>query len=215
MKFSLFLFLSLTLLSCQESGKDEGCNVSQTSCIFGSTHGQYEEGEMPVDAATFETNLLLDNFNASAEEKIQLAADLIKRVVASEEFRDGILNHSYNGKKTFVDNGGLTNAQIYYRLLKGAEKLSPVSNNAMDVEIELYTEASTTVGYTTPSSRRIWMNTKYFNNFNSAQVAGNLMHEWLHKLGFGHSATNNPSRPYSVPYAIGYLMSRLAKIEMN
>ncbi len=80
----------------------------------------------------------------------------------------------------------------------------------MDVEVELYTEDVATVGYTNPKTRRIWMNTKYFRSYTSAQVAGNLTHEWLHKLGFGHALSNTKTRPYSVPYAIGYIIARLA-----
>lgn len=211
-KAALF-FLVLLAASCggqKDSSSD--CGSTTETCLFNGREGVFDdEGALPNEASTFDTNLLLVNFSANDQDKIAEAAELIKKVVASEEFREGILNHTFEGKKTFVDNGGLSNSQIYHRFLKGAERLSPTQNNTIDVELELYFEASTVVGYTIPSSRRIWMNTKYFNNYSTAQVAGNLTHEWMHKLGFGHSATSTPSRPYSVPYAVGYLMTRLAK----
>ena len=31
------------------------------------------------------------------------------------------------------------------------------------------------------------MNTKFMNSYTSNQVARNMMHEWLHKLGFKHA----------------------------
>lgn len=171
------------------------------------TRGRYE---VPNEALTWETNLSLDNFDASDEDKILAASELLKKVIASQEFKDAVLNHTYNGQKTFVDNGGLTNLQIYNKILEGSEHLTPAKNNALDVEVELYHEESTTIGYTYPTTTRIWMNTKYFDRYTPVDVTDNLMHEWLHKLGFGHSATYNTARPYSVPYAIGYLVRRLA-----
>jgi hypothetical protein len=54
------------------------------------------------------------------------------------------------------------------------------------------------------------MNTKYFYVYTPYQVAGNLTHEWLHKLGFDHDVASTPARPYSVPYAVGYILRDLA-----
>ena len=166
---------------------------------------------VPPQAQTWTADVYFVNFSAAQEEKVQTALNLMKKVIASDEFRSRILNHSYNGKKTFVDNGGLTNAQIYQKILDGAEKMGDTSkNNQLNVELELYYAATTTIGYTYPSSLRIWMNTKYFNNYTPVKVADNLMHEWMHKLGFGHATKYSSSRNYSVPYAIGYLMEELA-----
>ena len=215
MRSSALLVLSFLLVSCQGSSgasSSDNCKSSTETCLFNVSQGVFDdEGSLPNEASTFDTNLLLVNFNTANQDKITEAADLIKKVVASEEFRSEILNHTYNGKKTFVDNGGLTNSQIYHRFLMAAERLTPAENNILDAELELYYEASSVVGYTNPGSKRIWMNTKYFNNYTTAQVAGNLTHEWMHKLGFGHASSSTPSRPYSVPYAVGYLMGRLAK----
>jgi hypothetical protein len=80
----------------------------------------------------------------------------------------------------------------------------------MDVELELYQNTSNTIGYTYPHTSRIWMNSKYFNKYTPVQVADNLFHEWLHKLGFDHAIKYTLRRNYSVPYAIGYLMEELA-----
>lgn len=204
MKLSSLILLLFLAGACGGSGDSDNNNFRNVEGVFD------DEGALPNEASTFNTNLLLVNFSPANSDKITEAAELIKKVVASEEFRDAILNYTYNGKKEFVDNGGLTNSQIYHRFLMGAERLSPAQNNTIDAELELYYEASTVVGYTNPKTKRIWMNTKYFNNYSTAQVAGNLTHEWMHKLGFDHSATSTPSRPYSVPYAVGYLITRLA-----
>jgi hypothetical protein len=150
------------------------------------------------------------NFPQEHEAKVYQAIDLIKKVVSSNEFRERILSHTYEGKKIFVDNKGLSNEQIYQLILEGSETLIPEKNGRMDVELELYQNTSNTIGYTYPHTSRIWMNSKYFNKYTPVQVADNLFHEWLHKLGFDHAIKYTQRRNYSVPYAIGYLMEELA-----
>lgn len=152
------------------------------------------------------------NFKEHQEDKVREAVSLIQRVILSEEFKERILNHTYEGKKTFVDSQGLSNEEIYRKILEGAEKIgSNVPDGKMDVELELYHAPTTTIGYTFPDTNRIWMNTKYFNRYTPVNVADNLMHEWMHKLGFTHEMKYSKRRNYSVPYAVGYLVEELAK----
>lgn len=203
-----FLFTVLLFVSCGKSGgsgssSKGGDSVSMDEIAVNSP--------VPSAAHNFEVNLKLDNFNAEQEDKILLAADLIKKVVATEEFKDAILNHTYNGKKTFVDNGGKSNAQIYAAIIEGSETLRPGTDNEMDLDLEVFARADDTVGYTFPNQIKVWMNSKFLNKNTAAGVTTNMMHEWLHKLGFGHSYDRTAARPYSVPYAVGYLVARLAK----
>ncbi len=166
---------------------------------------------LPPAAYSWKADLEFLNFNPSQEEKVLKAVSLIKKVISSPEFRERILNHKYEGKPGFVDSNGLTNEQIYEKILSGAEIMGNTDkNNTMNVEIELYTDKTTTIGYTYPTTGRIWMNTKYFNTYTPVKVADNLMHEWMHKLGFTHAMKYSVSRNYSVPYAIGYLVEELA-----
>lgn len=160
---------------------------------------------------TFDANIRFVNFTSSQQEKMEQAIEIIKLVVATDEFRDRVLNHTYNGQKTFVDNAGYTNAQIYQLILEGAERLQPARNNTMDAEVELYYASTNVVGYTYANSKRIWVNTKYFNAYTAAGVAHNLFHEWMHKLGFIHDSSWSPAREYSVPYAIGYIVGEIGE----
>jgi hypothetical protein len=167
---------------------------------------------LPNEALIFDAEVSFTNFGPSNEAKVMKAIELIKAVVRTTKFRDAVLNHSYGGKKTFVDNLGYSNAQIYQIFLEGAEKLRPEKNSRMDLDLELYTNNSNnTVGYTYPSTLRIWMNTKYFNSYQHPQVARNLFHEWTHKLGFDHDRAVTPSRPFSVPYGVGSIIENLSK----
>jgi hypothetical protein len=205
-----FLFLCLFLASCGKGGSGGGSNAA--SAMAEISDSDISSAVAPTQAHSFDIDAEITGFERDHEEKIFTAFDLIKRVVASDEFKQKVLGKTYKGKKQFVDNGGLSNAQIYKKLLEGAEMLSPTKNNTMDLHLESYSEAADVIGYTMPSIKTIYMNTKYLNraNFKANQVSMNLMHEWLHKLGFKHAQKNSASRPHSVPYAIGYIMRDLA-----
>ncbi len=160
----------------------------------------------------FDVKFKLLKFNPEQSAKVERAAELIKQVVTSSAFKQRILNHVYKGKKTFVDNLGLTNLQIYKKILAASERLSGLGNNqTMDLELELYYDGSSTIGYTYPHINRIYMNTRYFNQFLPYQITDNMFHEWLHKIGFDHDVKRTPERSFSVPYAVGYIMKSLAQ----
>ena len=167
--------------------------------------------DVPHEALIFDAKIDLFEFDADDEQKLLRAIEIIKKVVATAEFRNRVLNFTYNGKKTFVDNLGLTNAQIYQKLLDGSETLKPEVDHEMDLELQLYYSWKNVVGYTYPNVLRIYMNTKYFDVYTPAQVAGNVFHEWTHKLGFTHASNYSVSRDSSVPYALGYLIVELGK----
>lgn len=179
-----------------------------STLLSGSVFGS----QVPSSALSWKADLEFLNFNSHQEEKVLKAVGLIKKVISSPEFRERIRSHKYKGKLGFVDSNGLTNEEIYEKVLSGAEIMGNTEkNNTMNVEIELYTDTTNTIGYTYPTTGRIWMNTKYFNSYTPVKVADNLMHEWMHKLGFTHAMKYSVSRNYSVPYAIGYLVEELAK----
>jgi hypothetical protein len=165
---------------------------------------------VPTKAITFSTNIDVLKATSSRTAKIEAAGELIKQVIASEEFRTGVLNFKFNGKTQFNNNDGYTNSEIYNIVLDGAEELNRVKDNEMDLPIETYYESSSTVGYTSTGTSKVYMNTKFLDQYTPAEASGNMMHEWLHKLGFSHAVSYSTSRDYSVPYGIGYLMARLA-----
>lgn len=165
---------------------------------------------VPTQALTFGTNVSIENATTEMETKIRTAEELIKRVIATDEFRNRVIGYTYNGVKKYVDNGGLTNEQIYQKILDGAETLNKISDNQMDIQIEMYYAATSTVGYTYANVSKIYANTKFYNNYSAATITGNMTHEWLHKLGFSHASSYSVSRDSSVPYAIGYIMRDIA-----
>lgn len=165
---------------------------------------------VPTQALTFETNVTIENATSTMEAKIRNAEELIKRVIATEEFKSRVIGHTYNGSRTYVDNGGFTNEQIYQKILDGAETLNKVTDNEMDLTMEMYYAANSTVGYTYANVSKIYANTKFYNNYSASTITGNMTHEWLHKLGFRHASSYSVSRDSSVPYAVGYIMRDIA-----
>src|SRR5690606_12948195 len=122
------------------------------------------------------------------QDKVYKAFDIIKQIVRTREFKERVLNHTYQGTKQFVDNKGLTNEEIYLSLIDGSETLSPGIDNEVDMELELYYKNNSTIGYTYASKTRVWMNTKFFDQYTPSQVARNVFHEWTHKLGYKHDS---------------------------
>ncbi len=204
MRNFFFLFLLLALLSCEKNSP-----VITSTGKISSVH-QQQETESPSVKQSFEADIYLVNFTSTQEAKIAKAIALIKKVILSKEFKARILNYGHDGGMGFVDNRGLSNEEIYQKIIDAAETMNGIKNNTMDVELELYHEATKTIGYTYPDTGRIWMNTKYFNRYTPVEVSDNLTHEWMHKLGFTHAMTYSPSRDHTVPYAIGYIMEELA-----
>ncbi len=167
---------------------------------------------LPALALTFNSNIkYLSGFEDPDVTKYNRAVAVVKKVVGTEAFRSAVLNHTYEGAKTFVQNNGLTNAQIYQSILEAAEKLTPAKNNTMDVGVKLYYENNSVVGYTSPSISYINVNTKFFDTYAVNSVAANLFHEWLHKVGYGHDSSATARRPYSVPYAVGYMIRKIGQ----
>ena len=203
-----FLFLILFFASC---GKGGGGGSDEQRVTENESVGVVDTvTPAPSLAQTFDIVAKMTGFSASNEEKVLDAFELIKKVVATDEFKNRILNHKYNGKKTFVQNNGLTYAQIYAKILKASETLTPGNNNRMDLVLETYYTEDPVIGYTKASIKTIYMNRRYLSTFTPNKVAMNLFHEWLHKVGFGHDYEATARRPYSVPYAIGYIIRDLA-----
>lgn len=224
---ALTLLMSLMTMSCDKSDGDSSSEES-TQTISDSTsdeainNGDDSETDtevstptpepgVPALALSFGSNVELFDFTTPQESKYNQAITLVKKVVATEAFRTRILGHTYNGVKQFADNRGRTNSQIYQSILDAAETLRPQKNNIMDLGVKLYYEDNNVVGYTYSSITYINVNTKFFNTYRINEVAANLFHEWLHKLGYGHDASATTKRPYSVPYAIGYIIRDIGK----
>lgn len=158
---------------------------------------------------TLKATTQFTNFSDSEKLKMQNAIVTLLRTINSERFKKRIINHQVEGENTFVDNNGMTNDEIYKLLLSGSEELLTEKDHEMDLELSMYYSLRSTIGYTYPETLRIWINRRFFRSFRPAQIAANLIHEYMHKLGFSHDYNNTPTRKYSVPYAVGRMVRDL------
>jgi len=150
------------------------------------------------------------NFTAVELVKLKTAAAILEKVVNSVEFKDRILS-----RQPFANNEGLTNQQIYDLIQTGKEILSPEEDHEIDVDITMYWKWGSVIGYTYPNTLKTWINRRFYKQFDAVGIAGNIMHEYLHKMGFDHDFYNTAKRPNSVPYAVGYLVEELGYNQDN
>lgn len=215
-KTLVYILLLCLFVSCNENCQNQSAAVQEqnANCPIPSPDPVPEpipDGDVPNEALTFDVNYVLTNFDRGSEEKLLKAIEIIKKVIASNQFRSKVLNFTFQGKKQFFENKGLSNEEIYQKILEGSEDLKPDDDNQMDLELELYYSWTSTVGYTTPGAMKIYLNSKFYNPFTPSEVAGNVFHEWTHKLGFEHATNYSNERDSTVPYAIGYLIRDLGK----
>lgn len=157
------------------------------------------------------------NFKKSDKKKVIKAVEILKRVLNSKDFKQRVLNFTFNGTRQFYQNNGMSNLEIYELIMSGQEVLKPIIDHKMNFDLTLYRSwnpFSKVKGYTLPDTLRIWIHKKFFrrSSWTPVDVAANMAHEWVHKIGFGHDYYYTDDRPYSVPYAIGNIVGDIANL---
>lgn len=146
----------------------------------------------------------LQGFSPEQEARFRKIVANVELVLNSEEYHQAILNHSWQGKKQFVDTTD-TNEQVWEKL------------HSKDWELEYRLERlafySKVIGYTYPSVTWIAFNSRKWHVLSDAEIADNIFHEYGgHKLGrYGHAMKWNEARDYSAPYGIGYVAEKIYK----
>ena len=191
------------------------CSILGMGVIFltGFQGAAFAESNIPLTVNIHRT----DQFKAKDKGILTEAKNLIEAAINSEAFRNRVLNFTYQGKKEFVQNNGMTNQQIYDYLMSGAEKLPAPSapNHVMDLSLALYApgifDDKTVIGYTSEDDPIIHINRRIYRDSDPSDIADNLVHEWCHKMGFDHDFEVTERRNYSVPYGIGYIIDDLVQ----
>jgi hypothetical protein len=156
----------------------------------------------------------IQGFDQESLKKLDQSFKLLEKIVNSQEFKNRIINfRNTQNQRSFASSNGLSNEQIYDIFMEGRETLQSQTPGEMNFFLKLYYKRySKVIGWTNGSINTININWKFFKNFKHHEVAGNLAHEWTHKLGFGHeSAAEHDSVPYGIGYIVREMGERLSK----
>jgi len=164
----------------------------------------------------FRVNLESQQFFANDLIKLNKAVKYVEEFINSDYFDSFVLGFSFTDQDDSLVKHfhytTFTNVEVLAIILSGSETLTPEVDNEADIKIELDTSwTRNVIGYTYPTTPWQWIYAKFFRNWSAEEVAGNIMHEYMHKLGFDHEYGWTFEREFSVPYALGYECEKYAK----
>jgi hypothetical protein len=203
-----FVFLNNSDHKCDHNKHGQMMEFSSTVQRvqkFQSFESQYynprkvQTGHLSVKA------MQIKGFEGDSLLKLKKAFEVLEKVVNSEEFKNRVINFKNNqNERSFASNNGLSNEQIYEIFMDGRETLQQNTPGEMNFFLSLYHRRfSKVIGWTDGSINTINVNWKFFKDFLPNEVAGNLAHEWTHKIGFDHiSAAEHDSAPYAIGYIV-------------
>ncbi|HXH32666.1 MAG TPA: hypothetical protein VNJ01_17845 [Bacteriovoracaceae bacterium] len=158
--------------------------------------------------------LELTNASSEDETRIEKALELLDAVVNSDDFQQRILTMSYVVKKKTYQGFSQTShtkESVLQNILEAKENFRGGTTGVIDLFMDMYQEENSTIGWTAPTDRFFHMNRFHHQDYSPARTAGNILHEWLHKIDYDHEGkSDNPFREHSVPYKLGYTMAELA-----
>lgn len=145
-------------------------------------------------------------------EKLQQAFELMEKVVNSEAFKEKVIGYiaRYSGQREYTSNNGLSNEEVYMRLMEGTEIMMQDTPGTIDLYVTKYNRWwSKVIAWTNPKGgdKYIHVNWRFYKRFGVAEMVSNLVHEWIHLMGFYHSSAADSD---SVPYAVGRIAGEVA-----
>ena len=153
-------------------------------------------------------NALVHGGTLKQRDFMRNALNILRHIVVSDMFQNAALDH---GPFFDTEDNPLI---IYTKFISGKDLYDKFADNEMDVDVTLYYNRWTkTLGYTYPNTRKTHINMAKINieEFEMmATVVGNIVHEYMHNLGYGHTKFWTSDRDTSVPYAYGYMARDLA-----
>jgi hypothetical protein len=168
--------------------------------------------------------------------KFEEALDIMEEIVNSEDFKQKVLSYervigkdssgndiksrSYANNYIWNDKENpLSNEDIYNILMKGDEKsrentLGEMNFNSYVRVCKWYQRKFTwckgVIGSTAPrTSKWIKLNWKFYKKFETEEMVSNMIHEWIHLLGFLHGPRSTMRQ--EAPYIIGGIAKEVAK----
>lgn len=221
--------LSFSLFATTVEGPDPVLNYSDkvmNSLIFSKSADT--KLEVIVEKTSFPSRSKLGK---AQKKKFIKALALLEPVLNSAEFKKRVLSYVRPGhtepgyQKNYLwrnKSERLSSSQIYDIIMKADEKMIPNTINEMNINSWVkvckwyekpLTWCSKVVGSTSPSDSKLMkLNWKFYRKFEANQMVSNLVHEWLHLLGFLHGSEKMREE---VPYIVGQIAGDVAKEMME
>lgn len=188
--YALFIF---SLIACREMNKNSG-PAKPPKDDFEKAH-LISDGSVKVpEEIKVDMTLLAASINEAS--RLARVGEVVSRMINSRKFLEAV---AYYKAYTYTD---LSGAEIYLEMMEGKENRSQ-RDFIWNIEIGFGNARKSTVAWTNPGTRTIYLNRKIFSQRGDAQLAGTICHEYLHKLGFQHPKKWTADRQFSVPYWIG------------
>lgn len=156
-------------------------------------------------------------FNSLQKELMANAINKFEQVMNTEALKQEIINFSCSLGDRFENNAGMTNQQVYEKIMTAAEEYKPDQDYTANLHLVLVRKRKPwftrypAIGYGRPGQAKIYTYTWWFNQAKDYEYAGHIAHEWAHKIGFDHSFKPTKTRRFSVPYALGDIVEKLAR----
>jgi hypothetical protein len=166
--------------------------------------------------------------NSKQKARFERAQSILETVMNSEEFKYRVLAYirSSDGQRLYQKNylwndseTRFTNEDVYDLVMGGNEFMVPDTLGEMNLnayvkqcnwfmnKVSIWCRA--VIGSTNPgSSKWIKLNWKFYKRYKTSEMVSNMVHEWLHLLGFLHGKENMREE---VPYVVGSIAGQVAK----
>lgn len=160
------------------------------------------------------------------EKKFEAALSLLEETLNSEEFKKMVLSYKRSdGERLYQNNhlwgdetSALSNEDVYNIIKAGNEKMVPGTIGEMNIYswIKKCTWrdlnrkwCNGVIGSTDPrNSEWIKLNYAFYRKFDAPTMVNNLVHEWIHLLGFLHGSEKLGEE---APYVIGEIAEKVSR----
>ena len=170
--------------------------------------------------------LVLSGVTEAERKKAHEALAYGVEILGSQGFKDFVMNYSWSityttgmwwWKRTVTEKGDnfrwnwmddgdpMTKEELYQTVMRAKElNLGEAADEEVDIFVEIDRGSNRgVIGYTNPGTKWQWVYSWFFKTYGVDEVAGNLIHEWLHKIGFDHEFKRSVLRDYTFVYAVG------------
>lgn len=135
-------------------------------------------------------------------QKLQAAKLFASMAVNSEEFKTWFFSFPFTQLELSSDSRKST-LELYTKLMRTARFVYYVGKRPW------YKRLSDVLGFTNKFGVHTYSDV--YDHFSVAQLAGHLVHESCHVLGYSHTEKWNFQRDNSVAYAVGYFVDGFKK----